>query len=494
MPGGSPRCFNACASRGTCIPPGICKCTPPHSGYDCSDNVREDPAGASGFIYVYSPPNDYGLAQTRRSHFDALYHAEQRFFERLMSDYSLRTLDPNKARLFYVPTWLIALYSNTVYDKGVHHFEALVSALSNQSDIFAAAWKTNRSRHLFFLAGDKGACLWPRGPIYLSHWGLTTPWKAMMLPHLWRSDVLVSARAKEAPCADERDLILPPVVTGGKPSHPHTRGGGESSSEASNSSSSSTQRSLDPPANGWSCELFFAGAFKAEQKVQRSSWCDDGARGGVKCYSQGVRGAVFYHHQNRTEPYVNGGKFACLAPRLPSDLYLTSRFCLAPSGEGFGDRLATSMLRGCVPLIIQPGVLQPYDDILPYHKFSVRVGADKIPILHKLLPSITEAEHKRLRAGVRHYAAAFDWSENNGQAYQLAAYALCRRAHHHGADAAAGKHGSGGGEGHINPCRKLMPLMLSSSPPHEGGHLRSPTAFGDYNVGQIDPTLVRVPG
>ena len=79
--------------------------------------------------------------------------------KRLMSDYSLRTLDPNKARLFYVPTWLIALYSNTVYDKGVHHFEALVSALSNKSDIFAAAWKTNRSRHLFFLAGDKGVQL-----------------------------------------------------------------------------------------------------------------------------------------------------------------------------------------------------------------------------------------------------------------------------------------------------------------------------------------------
>ena len=95
---------------------------------------------------------------------------------------------------------------------------------------------------------------------------------------------------------------------------------------------------------------------------------------------------------------------------------------------------------------------------------------------------------------MKHYAAAFDWSENNGQAYQLAAYALCRRAHHHGADA-AGKHGSGAGEGgHINPCRKLMPLMLSSAPPHEGGHLRSPTAFGDYNVGQIDPTLARVPG
>ena len=60
----------------------------------------------------------------------------------------------------------------------------------------------------------------------------------------------------------------------------------------------------------------------------------DGGKGGVLCYSQGVRAAVFAHHANRSR--------FCLAMRLPSELYTRSRFCLAPSGEGFGDRLSAS--------------------------------------------------------------------------------------------------------------------------------------------------------
>ena len=213
------RCFNQCSEHGTCIPPGVCACRAPWRGYDCrepldSGSTSED----TGFLYVYSPPNELGLSAVRRAYgLDALYSAEIHFFERLMTDWTVRTLDPRRASLFYVPTWLLPLYSNTVYDKGVAHQRNLISAVAGESELFAASWRANRSQHVFFLSGDKGACLWQRGPIYLSHWGLTTPWKAMMLPQLWRSDALVSARAHEPACADGRDIILPPVVAHERP-------------------------------------------------------------------------------------------------------------------------------------------------------------------------------------------------------------------------------------------------------------------------------------
>lgn len=397
-------------------------------------------------MYVYSPPHEMGLSAMRRATMDPLYAAEKQFFERLMADRTLRTLDPKGARLFYVPTFLLPMYPNTVYDKGVGHYHNLVNALTTRDSTFADAWRTNRSRHVFFLSGDKGACLWPRGPIYMTHWGLTTPWKAMILPQLWRSDGLVSARAHEPPCADERDVILPPIIA-----HlPITVKSGANHTAAA--------RILP-----WRCELFFAGAMTAEQKTARSSWCDDGRRGGVRCYSQGVRAAVFAHHRNRSS--------FCLATRLPSELYESSRFCLAPSGEGFGDRLATAMLSGCVPLIIQPAVRQPYDDVLPYERFSIRIGADRIPDLHEVLRAVTDEQHAHLRAGVRHHARAFEWARTGAQAYETARYTLCLRAERP--------------EG----CAALRPSWL-----HHHPRPNAKDAIKSADVGRVDESLVRVAG
>ena len=141
----------------------------------------------------------------------------------------------------------------------------------------------------------------------------------------------------------------------------------------------------------------------------------------MRCYSQGVRPAIFLHHANRSG--------FCIARRLPDRLYAESRFCLCPSGEGFGDRLVRAMAAGCVPLIIQPSVQMPFEDLLPYERFSIRVEPDRIPHLHLVLGAITPETHARLRAGVRRFAAAFDWSvRGKGLAYEYTRWSLCLRA------------------------------------------------------------------
>ncbi len=37
------------------------------------------------------------------------------------------------------------------------------------------------------------------------------------------------------------------------------------------------------------------------------------------------------------------------------------------------------MVLGCVPVIVQDGVTQPYQDLLPYHEFSVRLTKARLP-------------------------------------------------------------------------------------------------------------------
>ena len=99
----------------------------------------------------------------------------------------------------------------------------------------------------------------------------------MMLPQRWRSDTLVSARAHEPPCADGRDIVVPPHV-------PHRL-----SAAVTDANASTAAGAADGGANAnarFRCQLFFAGAARAEQKAARSSWCDDGESGGVRCYSQ----------------------------------------------------------------------------------------------------------------------------------------------------------------------------------------------------------------
>ena len=134
------------------------------------------------------------------------------------------------------------------------------------------------------------------------------------------------------------------------------------------------------------------------------------------------------------------------------------------------------MLAGCVPLIIQPGVRQPLEDVLPYDSFALRVGADAVPRLHTLLASVSDADHARMRERAKHYGRAFDWVSSGGLAYAFTRYSLCLR---------AGR----------ESCEALRPAILDEPggsaqavppPPHR--------SFGDYNIGAVDATLKRVPG
>ena len=199
-----------------------------------------------------------------------------------------------------------------------------------------------------------------------------------------------------------------------------------------------------------------------------------------------MRQLVWAHHRNRTG--------FCIDHRLPSEYYEQSRFCLAPSGDGWGDRLQKSVRAGCVPVrmhfemfapaiaghhpcvsasgvlsfppvqvIVQPGVLMPFEELLPYHRFSLRYGAAEIPTLHERLAKIGDAEHARMRRALLRYAPAFNWHEGEGRAYELAIYSLCLRGARLAANYTAGD---------VARCDLLRPAMLTDPGSRDQGKQR----------------------
>jgi hypothetical protein len=62
-----------------------------------------------------------------------------------------------------------------------------------------------------------------------------------------------------------------------------------------------------------------------------------------------------------------------MAPWQVSEELPLYRYCLSPYGFGWGIRTAQAVVAGCVPLVIQPHVFQPFEDVLDYDAFSVRL-------------------------------------------------------------------------------------------------------------------------
>ena len=358
-------------------------------------------ADSTGFLYLYDPPGSLSNLSDANRGGDPIYQAEALFFERMRSDPLLRNRDIASARLYYVPTWSVRLLTNLAYRSNVFHLDRIIRELRHSSVEFNLTWSLNQSAHVFFFGGDKGACLLPRGPTYLTHWGLRTSWDHMLVPDQYRLPESHDTNIHHRACTLPTDVVVPPGIRFAPPADL-----GEDRSQ---------------PAT-WNCTLFFAGTLK--RRV--SSICKNASGVQEPCYSQGVRIRVFAEHARRDG--------FCLHEHLPNDVHSklmrSSRFCLAVNGEGFGIRLSQAMSAGCVPLIIQPRVAQPLDDVLPYHRFSISIDhlAD-IPSLHQRLSRVSSTEHAELRRQVLRYAPAFSWAaEHGGMAYEWTRFSLCRRA------------------------------------------------------------------
>jgi hypothetical protein len=149
-------------------------------------------------------------------------------------------------------------------------------------------------------------------------------------------------------------------------------------------------------------------------------------------YSGGARQALYstLHNQNISDVLIVQG-----TTQRYDDLFLESKFCITPYGFGWGLRLPIAVTHACVPVIIQDHVHQPFEDILPYHHFSVRLRVKDVPSIVSILRSYTDEQIAGMRFELGKHWAAFLWpKEAGGLAYNYTIKALRKRMHNYAAE------------------------------------------------------------
>ena len=146
-------------------------------------------------------------------------------------------------------------------------------------------------------------------------------------------------------------------------------------------------------------------------------------------YSQGMRQAIYMRFgDERGLPYNFWIQNRSMRSGLLAHKTKHSKFCLAPSGHGWGMRTGKNAVLGCVPLIAQPYVVQPYEMVLPYEEFSRRISFEEVPHLVQIV-NISDQEVFRLRRRLKRVRRAFVWRvEGQGQSYNHTILHLCQRA------------------------------------------------------------------
>uniref|UniRef100_A0A061RCH4 Exostosin-like glycosyltransferase n=1 Tax=Tetraselmis sp. GSL018 TaxID=582737 RepID=A0A061RCH4_9CHLO len=249
-------------------------------------------------------------------------------------------------------------------------------------------WDALRHRHVWVFSADHGFCGTGgkgiagvpaiRDSIILSHWGLTHPENAVQLNQAATRTFSQPTGPDALPChVPGKDLVVPPDLN--FRALPHGCEG-------------LGQRDI---------QLLFYGSSglgKAHQGLH---------------YSHGVRQAAFLMFGDRSKYpnfrfYESGG--------TPEDMY-RARFCLAPSGGGFGNRLYFIMAHGCIPVIIQPDIAQPWEELLDYDGFAVVLEQHT---MHRLPRMLDEIESKtgllqKMQAEVCRVAPYFSWEWNGAR-------------------------------------------------------------------------------
>jgi len=96
-----------------------------------------------------------------------------------------------------------------------------------------------------------------------------------------------------------------------------------------------------------------------------------------------------------------------------------SDFCLVPSGDTQSSRrLFDAMVAGCIPVFPGPKYPLPFEHIIPYSEFSVRIDGDEwlknAPETMKLLHEINHDEIVEMRTLMSKYIKYVDWRHGYG--------------------------------------------------------------------------------
>ena len=86
-------------------------------------------------------------------------------------------------------------------------------------------------------------------------------------------------------------------------------------------------------------------------------------------------------------------------------------FCLGLPGAGFGTRAVLALVRGCIPVVVGDDIAQPFEGVLDWSAFSLRVPEAQLDQVYDILVRVDEAERHRLREACVAHRGRFLWDD-----------------------------------------------------------------------------------
>lgn len=436
-------CINQCAGHGHCRG-GFCQCDNGWFGVDCSIPSAsmsimnwprwlrpaqvtvpdsKDQTGNTVYlnaivekrrplIYVYDLPPVFNSLLLEGRHFklecvnriynhmnstiwtDQLYGAQMALYESLLAS-PHRTLNGEEADYFFVPvldSCLITRADDAPHINMQEH-SGLRSSLTLEfykNAYYHIAveypyWNRSSGRdHIWFFSWDEGACYAPKeiwNSMMLVHWGNTNSKHTNSTTAYWADNwnSITSERRGTHPCFDpEKDLVLP--------------------AWKQPDASSLKENYWSWPREKRKTLFYFNGNLGPAYVNGRPE----------DTYSMGIRQKVAEEFGSSPNKEGKLGKQHSPDVKVTSersDHYheelASSVFCGVMPGDGWSGRMEDSILQGCIPVVIQDGIYLPYENILNYENFAVRIREDDIPNLIHILRAINETEIEFKLANIR---------------------------------------------------------------------------------------------
>jgi hypothetical protein len=89
-------------------------------------------------------------------------------------------------------------------------------------------------------------------------------------------------------------------------------------------------------------------------------------------------------------------------PHSFDDVIRQSKFSIAVKGVGLHSfRLAESMAIGAIPIIVTDNYVLPFEEVLPWHKFSIRVLESEVHKIPEMIKMISDQQAEKMQILVR---------------------------------------------------------------------------------------------
>ncbi|KAJ0960495.1 hypothetical protein J5N97_001654 [Dioscorea zingiberensis] len=316
-----------------------------------------------------------------------LYGSQMALYESILAS-PHRTLNGEEADYFYVPVLDSCLISRADDSPqlSLRKHRGLRSSLT--LDYYKKAyehiidryphWNQSSGRdHIWFFSWDEGACYAPKeiwNSMMLVHWGNTNSKHkhstTAYFPDNW--SFISPHRRGNHPCFDpEKDLVLPAW----KKPNPGAL----------------FFKFWDRPRKERTILFYFNGnlgsAYGGRPQKRQKLAEEFGS-------TPNLEGKLGRQHMNNV--IVTPVRSLQYHEELAKSV-----FCGVLPGDGWSGRMEDSILNGCIPVIIQDGIFLPYENVLNYNNFAVRIQEDEIPNLIQILQRINETEVDFMLANVQ---------------------------------------------------------------------------------------------